>query len=353
MKLCFDIDFILYDCASVAEQRYIVATHIPTGEKMEFKNKTELWGRKKAKNEGWIGEQNEQAGEVIYLAEDFNVKECQRPRNLQFEGKNVKPITGAKRLLDGKIKEICDRLSTDNYFGYTGEGETFRQKLCTLQAYKGNREDMLEPLLLKELKAYAVEKHNIEVVTDIEADDAVAMAVHQGYAKWKSTEEDDDKIVGIAVDKDSKGVQGFWHNPTKDGDKIREISGLGKLFLNAKDEIDGYGRMWLYYQICYGDLTDNYKSNCKSALSWGEKSSYDALKDCKTDREAWQALVNVYKNLYPEPRDVESCKGEVIRIDWLYVLQEITTMAHMLRYKDDKIVVKDVLTKLGIDYETA
>ena len=349
MKLCIDIDYLLYEAASVAEETYIKALHRPTGVVYEFENKTELWGRKKAKNEGWIGGQNLLLGDY-YKAEDFEVTKHQRPRNLTFDGVSVPPLEGGKRILDSKIKELCDKLGCYDYYGYTGEGETFRHKAATLLPYKGNRKDSLTPLILDDLKQYAIDKHNIILVKDIEADDGCSMDVYQGYEKWKKSKSDKDITIGVAEDKDSKGVQGFWFNPNKDK-SVRKIAGFGKLFLNENEDVDGHGRMWLYYQICYGDKADGYSANCHSEKRWGELSAYKALTECKNDKEAWEALVKTFKHLYPEPKEIVNFIGDKIVIDWLYVLQEMATLAHMKRNLTDRINVRDVLNKLEINYE--
>ena len=73
-------------------------------------------------------------------------------------------------------------------------------------------------------------------------------------------------------------------------------------------------------------------------------------KDCKDDKEAWQVLVYVYKKLYPEPITFESWDGNTYTYSWLDCLQEITHMAHMMRFKDDFLLVKEILDKLGIPH---
>lgn len=340
-KLCFDIDFLIFDSAAASEYRYIKAHHIPSGVSYKFDNRTGLWSDWRKKTGGWIGEQNEMFGEERYKAEDFEIEDVQEVSKAG--------LPQAKRVLDQKIKTICSTLGVNDYFGFTGKGEVFRHKLATLLPYKGNRDNVIRPIYLDELKEYAVKKHNCEMVKSIEADDAFSIAVVNGYKKWKQTRDDVDRVVGIAEDKDSKQVEGFHFNPNKDT-VVREIEGLGKLWLDAKGDVDGCGRMWLYLQISYGDASDHYKANCFSDKRWGEKNGYNMLKDCKTDKEAWQALVNTYKLLYPEPKKVIGWRGNEIEIDWLYVLQEVTSLAFMLRKPDDKIDVLNVLQKLGVKY---
>ena len=177
----------------------------------------------------------------------------------------------------------------------------------------------------------------------------VSIDTHQAYERWKKSKDDRDKLIAVGVDKDYKGVQGFHFNPDKDI-AVREVSGFGKLWLDAKDEVDGCGRLWLYYQICAGDQADNYKSNCMSAVDFGSKGAYNALKNCKTDKEAWEAILGVFKMLYPEPKEIQTFRGDIITIDAIYVMQEMSTLAMMLRRIGDSIDVKNVLDRLGIRY---
>lgn len=360
-KLVFDIDFIIFDAVSIAEERFITAHHIPTGRKMEFPTKTKLWGDWRKKVGGWIGEENAKLGNDYWKAEDFEVVECQRPRPFKIKGIDefsgepdeskdyfITPWDGAKKILDDKIKTICKTLDTNEYTAYTGRGDVFRHDVCTLLKYK-DRDELMKPLLLSKMKEYVCDRHSTTLVTNEEADDWVAMKVLEGYNNWvKNGKKDEDKVIGVAEDKDSKQTSGWWYNPNKDREP-RLIEGLGSLWLNEKDEVDGKGRMWLYFQVGSSDSSDNYAANCFSGLRWGAKNAYNILKDCKTDKQAFEGLVKIFKKLYPHRKVVEGCKG-LVEIDWLYVMQECFTMAMMLRKLGDSINVKETLEKLKIEH---
>lgn len=355
MRVCFDIDMILFEAASVAEEKYITATHVPTGQVWEFENKTELWGEWRKKVGGFIGTQNKLSGNDFYKAEDFVVVDGQRPRPFRVSGGGdepdtfMTPLVGAKMVVDSKIRSICEKLKATSYFGYTGTGEVFRHKVATLLAYKGNRAESLKPLLLDELKAYVCAEHNHKMVTGIEADDACSIATIAGYNAWKKSGLDSDIVIQSSGDKDSKGVTGWHYNPEKDSE-MRLVEGFGSLWLNEKGEVDGAGRMWYFYQILAGDTSDNYKSNCFSDVKYASKGAYTDLKDCTNDKEAFAAMVRVFKRLYPEKKTVEGCKGPV-EIDHMYVFQELATLALMLRKPGDGIDVKAACRKLGISYD--
>lgn len=364
MKLVFDIDMIIFDAVSVAEDRFIIATHIPTSRKMEFANKTALWGHYKKKEGGWIAEENAKLGNDYWKVEDFDVIEGQRPRPFKIKGVDefsgepdpaqdyfITPWEGAKKIMDDKVRAICKKLDTKEYIGFTGTGDVFRHELCTLLKYK-DRDDIMKPLLLKKMKEYVCERHSTTLVKGLEADDHVAISVLEGYNKWVAGgRKDCDKVVGIAEDKDSYGCTGWWYNPNKDS-APRLIEGFGSLWINSDGDVKGQGRLWLYFQIGFSDATDNYFANCFSDLKWGQKSAYEELKYCVNDKQAFEALVRIYKKLYPEKKTVQGCKGSV-EIDWCYVLQENFTMAKMLRTVDEKPTdVKAVMDKLGVKYES-
>lgn len=354
VHLVFDIDFLIFEAVSVAEDKYIIAKHIPTGKEYEFANTTELWGEWRKKVGGWIGTQNMLLGEGTYKAEDFEVEHKNRPRPFKLKGnpeegtqdRFISPWEGAKKILDDKIVAIGLKLGAETYQAFTGRGETFRHDVATLMPYKGNREELVTPILLDEMKEYVVAEKNTEWVDGIEADDAVSMAVYEGYINWKAGK--GPKVIGIAIDKDSKGCTGWWYNPSKDKEP-RLIEGFGGLWLDDKGDVDGAGRMWLYYQVAAGDAADGYKSNACSDKKYGSKGAYNDLHGCTNDKEAFTTLVSIFKKLYPEKKTVVTFRGE-IEIDAIYVMQEMFDLAHMQRWKDDRISVKSVLDKFRIEY---
>ena len=369
-KLVFDFDFIIFEAVSIAEERFITALHKPSGRRLEFPTKTALWGDWRKKQNGWIGEENTANENEYYKAEDFEVVECQRPRPFKISGQegridefglprkgfvdsySISPWEGAKRVLDKKIKDICEKLGTNDYYGFTGRGKTFREDIATILEYKGNRKDVLRPLLLDRMKDYVCKRHNCTMVKGIESDDAVAIETLKGYENWKKNgKKDDDKVICIQEDKDGKQTSGWRYNPNKD-DVPYLIEGFGKLFLDDKGKVDGGGRIWLLHQVLSGDSSDNYSANSATEKSWGEKASYKLLKDCKNDKEAFEAVIKGYKTLYPEPKTIIGWQGEEIVIDWFYVLQENFSLARMLKYENEPLIdLKDVFAKLGVKYD--
>ncbi len=122
------------------------------------------------------------------------------------------------------------------------------------------------------------------------------------------------------------------------------------MYLDGKEEHDGLGRKFLYYQIGVGDSSDNYDPACLSTKKNQPAKVFKALKEAKTDKECWEFLVSYYRDLYPEPVDFRTFRGDDITVNWLDVLQEISSLAFMLRWEGDKLDVHEVLTRMKIPY---
>lgn len=337
--LLLDYDPVLYVSASVGEKRTILAVHHHSGDEYEFANRTAFWGHHKKKAGGWLAEYNAAKKDPANYrkAEDFDITDVQTPE----------PISKAITTIKSQIQGLKETLGADNYYGYTGKGEVFRVDVSTIVKYKGNRDGVLRPILLDELKDYVVSKHGCKIVTRIEADDACSMDSYEAWVKFKKSGDEADKKILAFVDKDYWQCAGFMYN-TNWQEPVCGYDGFGWLKLNDKGDVRGRGRMWLYFQVLSGDDADNYFANSATEMKWGDKAAFNLLKDCTNDKEAFTALVAGYKTLYPSPKIITGWRGDAFEIDWLYVLQENFTLAKMLRWEGDKIDVQVVLEKLGV-----
>ena len=61
-------------------------------------------------------------------------------------------------------------------------------------------------------------------------------------------------------------------------------------------------------------------------------------------------MINVFKQLYPEPKEIVSWQGNNITIDARYVFNEMVNMARMLRFKDEVLTGDDILSKMNIKW---
>lgn len=325
----FDMDYIKYAVASAGETRSIKAYHPIDGTEWKAKSRTELWGHYLKKDKGLLAEHNKTNG-TNYTADELVVIDIQEPE----------PIANVKHSAKSMFESVLYQLKTNKYKGFIGKGESWRVGRSTILEYKGNRKDVLKPLLLDEISDYLTRKYNCEVVEGLECDDRVVM---------ESFNKPDHCVIGI--DKDYAGSPVNWFNPNKPEYAVVNCNKLGELFLDDKGKVRGFGRMFLYHQILSGDSSDNYAANSASKLDWGEKSSYKLLKDCKTDKAAFEALKKGYQLIYPEPVQIKGWRGVMLEVDWKYVFDENWTMAKMLRWEGDVTVGTTVMQKLGVNID--
>jgi hypothetical protein len=320
--LCYDYDAVVFRAAAAAQKRTIKCLHKPTGNIETFNTRTEFWGHWKKKSGGWLAQHPE------LKLEDFVIEDVVTPE----------PVENALKAVKTTIESICDKFDSKNYYGYVGGEKNFRKDICTLQPYKGQRVAEL-PAHLQACKDYVIQHHRAKIPNGVEADDLVATDNYKAVQEKKN-------FIAVAVDKDFKGCDGDWYFYLKDD--RRKVRGLGKLWRNEK-EVDGVGRMFKYLQVCQGDDADNYWPHCFSDKENGPVTAFDALKDCRSDTEAFLAMKDHFLYLYPEPKIITNWRGDTFEIDWFYVMNEMFQMAHLQRWKDDKIDLKAVFTKLGIE----
>lgn len=318
-----DLDWCKYTAAAAGEKRTIKAIHKKTGDEFEFNNRTELYGRKKKVDEGWIMEQNTKY-DKDYKREDFTIIDIQTPE----------PIENVLHTANKMVESALESLGTKKYKGFVGKGDSFRVERSTLLKYKGNRTG-LKPLYLDDVVEYLKKKYKAETVTHFEADEIIVM---ECIGKPNN--------IAVGEDKDYYGCPVKFYNVNRRDEGIINGNCFGKLWRDSKGDVRGFGRMWMYHQTCSSDQIDNYAANCFSDIKWGDVSSYEALKDAKDDKEAWLAIEKVFNHLYPEPKEVTGWRGDKILIDAEYVMNECFDMARMMRHKNDYVVASDVLKKL-------
>lgn len=327
MKIVFDYDPICFKAACLAEERSIKVTHKTTGKERSFPNRTAFYGGWQKKNGGWLAECNKDRKKP-FLVEDFDIIEVQENPSMGM----------AINIVDSCIDSVLSTLGTNKYYGFVTRGDSFRVEMSTILKYKSNRSALLRPLLLDDVKTYFVERHHAKFQEYYEVDDRVIM---EYYAK------NADCVVGY--EKDYCGCEINFFNPESMA-KPELIKGLGGLYLNGKREVKGKGRLWLLHQVLSGDASDYYFANSATDKRWGDKASYQLLNGCKTDKEAFQALMDGYKELYPEKKIVKGWRGDDVEIDALYMANENFQLARMRRFEGDEFHLSTVLDKMNIDY---
>ena len=364
--LCLDYDPLIYQSGAVGEERSIKVVHRASGDEYEFATRTAFFGHWKKKAGGWLAEYNAGRPEDKKRgADEFDITDVQTPE----------PLANCLHTLKQMIVAAKEATGVSKYYGYSGKGTVFREGVSTIVKYKGNREGMLRPVHLEDLKDYLVRQHACTIVHDpdpdknVEADDMCTIDVVAGWKKWKRTGSDSDMVILGYTDKDYRQSAGhLWHCPSQTMRSQGDI--FGELTWDAgSKEVKGWGRKWLYFQVMCGDTADNYFANSANpGMKWADKSAYDILKDATNDKEAWEALKKGYQLLYPSPKKIIGWRGYQdpktmkvlkpdaqdfeIEVDWLYCLNENFNLAKMLRTKDEKPTdVKEVMKTLGVEYE--
>lgn len=329
--LVIDGDHVAFSVASLLEKRSVkVFDEQDNVEVGTYKNKT-----------------------TFKKSSDFNEekKEYYRIEDQQELDENWK--ARAPTIIHTIIKSYLHKTRTDQALVAFGAKENFRDSIPTPTKYKSHRTESLRPLLLQDIKLMVRELYPYEEPPTGEADDVVA------FYQWKSLQDDNRRIVVCTIDKDATQTPcKALYNPDKG--TTMSIKGLGEIYMQGdpKPKLKSHGRMTLYYQMLHGDPTDCY-SPCdvykqinnidKASPCLTDLKTYNILKDCKTDKECWEAIVKQYKEWYGE-EEVEwtAWDGTKHTGDYLDIMQMNWDYCYMLRFPEDKVEVRDVLKKLGV-----
>jgi 5'-3' exonuclease len=341
--VAIDGSLLGFRCSAAGEKRDIEATHRASGNKKVFDNITAF---KKFIVETNLVRVDED--KKPFQITDFDIEDRQHPPE----------IAQSLHILKEMVNYIINSCDTEDYvIVLDAAGDTFRHELATVQKYKGQRDGKVKPVNLQAVKDHMILYYNTIVAPqELEADDVINIFMYEG-------------AIGATFDKDTFGTRGRYFDFRKETKKEMvggelvdvtrplmtkpyDIQGFGSLNINSSNKVKGYGRVFLYFQVLSGDEADNYKPSKLSKKRFGEKGAYDILSKCTNDKEAIQAIVSKYKEWYPKPVTYTSWRGDELTRDWTEILQEYFDLAHMRRWADDKIVVKDMLTKLGISCES-
>lgn len=321
-----DLDLYKYHASAAGEKRDVVISHKTTGYSVVVKNRTEFYGHWKRKNGGILAELN-RTRTSPYSPEEFVYEDRQHPE----------PIENVLHTAKIMVQKDLVSCAANSHIAYLGEGESWRVERSTVLKYKQNRDNILKPIYLAEVTEYLRKKFNATVVSGWEADEAIVMECYKSVDKF-----------ALIEDKD------FWGCPINVWDRNQQHRGVvncnkfGSLFIDNKGKVRGEGRIWLYHQVCSSDQSDNYAANSASDIEWGEKSSFNTLVNCKSDDEAFLAMTEIYKKLYPTTKEVIGWRGEPLQVDWKYMLEENFQMARMYRHENDHVSILDVLKQKGL-----
>lgn len=339
--LIFDADSIAYKAAAANEDRSINTQHIEKGVIENWPNRTAF---------------RDFIKETPHTEDMYTITDVQEARHSSY-GKNLirEMIKGHQTRLGIKAHEI-----------YIGGINNFRDAIPLPMthvatcgkwagksklggAYKENREDSIRPVQLKELRKFMINELGAIVINDQEVDDKGSIRAYEGFKA------DNGRVIQVTEDKDALQCTGWLFNPQKMIKPVL-IQGFGELHKEKKG-VKGTGRLWLYFQALYGDSVDNYhacdlwkiqQDKAGKSVTFGEVAAYNVLKDCTNDKQAVTALYNQFKTWYPENVVYMDHTGQMQNKDAVEIMQLYFDCAFMRRWDNDRIIVADLLGKLGV-----
>ena len=373
-KIHVDADSLLFAVAVITQELYILCTHKETKEVLEFSGVQKFYGRKKAKNEGWIGAQNigktpEDPGYVT--VEDFDIEHCRRlpsyvpPKysDVEFdeEGKpkliaesqgfhdDAHAVEVALKQFDIKIGELKQYMDSDQYILYIGGKGNYRTKYARMKEYKGTRAP--KPALFNAVRDAIIAKYkNRLVICDgEEAEDTVGIAM---FSAWKNRDADGTMHEAFAcIDKDVFMVVGDYLNykKYKEGFISRTPFERALLFCAqclSGDSVDNIPGLPNLTRKQYDRFDARY-----SSIGIGPTGAKNHLKSAKDIPELFQRVVDAYKDWYGEGgHTFTSWDGKEMNYIWLDFLKENAILLYMRKVEGELYNIENNLKSLGVDY---
>lgn len=197
------------------------------------------------------------------------------------------PVANALHLVDISIEKILSALPHKDHQVFIGGRDNFRERLATLQPYKGNR-TREKPVHYQAIRQHLVDKWKAEVIDGMETDDWVSYLCYQHP----------DETCIVSGDKDLLNTPGYHANPDK-------------LDLGIFEVTDEEATHNFYYQLLVGDKVDNIRGLTKVPLQYiesydlhhsakkgcGDKSARILLEGCATEWEYYSRVRGLYIDL--------------------------------------------------------
>lgn len=200
------------------------------------------------------------------------------------------PIEFALSTVKNHLNHIHDKFSDrpEPAKLFFGGKNNFREKIATLNVYKGNRDPSKKPYYYDDIREYMINYHGAVVVDGMEAEDACG--IEQFANKDKST-------VIVGVDKDLLCIPGYHYNPVKDTLIYQNIGNANQHF---------------WTQVLTGDPTDNIKGLDKV----GPKTAEKILAPCN---QQWIAMHDAVLNEYDKKFGTKgyTIMNETAKLVWI------------------------------------
>lgn len=357
--IVLDLDQTCYVAAAGAEKRSIIVTHKKSGREMEFKTRTEFYGRQKNVAGGWLKDQNTNK-EAEAAAAGRKFKPWTRDDFTILDKQEAEPVENCLHLLKIKINAILEHMAREaglesvDGMGVLGGNDNFRLVLPTPEVYKGNREDTIRPLLLSETREYVKRKYGAIVIDGIEADDFLTMKQYEGWIHYQKTGKFN--YIVASFDKDQVQCPGLIFNTMRDSTErdwkhplpwmIDES--MGEIWME-KGKVKGWGKKFFGYQMLFGDQSDNVKPYQNfDKIRFGETSAFKIISPCQNEKDMWQAIVDQYKGWFPDGVEFKDHLGVDRKFTAGQWASVIFQSVYMKRTENDTTTLGKVLRDVGV-----
>lgn len=319
--LVIDMDTLIFRVASACQKNYIKVTN-KEGKSKDFKHRTEF---------------KEYCSERSWAFEDFTIEDMVE----------AEPVQNCLAVLKKSVEKLKRDFEIDYVEMYHGGEGNFRLSLPLIEKYKGQR-NPIKPVHLKDCIEYAEKHLGSKKICGVETDDIVQM-------RWLDITEQEDVTCYLGtVDKDAKQVfqsQKVFKIINLASYKVEEFEGgVGKLYLNARQEVKGDGLIWLLFQVMQGDPIDNYAQKKHFKKRYGEKSFIKDFGNLSTPKEILTKFVEVTKRLLPERVVYTAWDGTEVDMSWLETQELFWRCAYMRVEPEDPMRFEDLLLEHGIEY---
>ncbi len=225
-----------------------------------------------------------------------------------------------KQSIHNHLKAIMSNCNSNRYIGVLDGKKNFRKTIDI--EYKANRskDNILDVMpYFYEVKQYLIDEYGFLLVENVEADDFVSIIATHLYNKNRTITIDNTtytretyNCIITTIDKDLNQINGCLYNTKKHTITVIEDD-ISNIYLDDKKQLKGIGYKFFYAQMLMGDTADNIKGINKV----GPVKTYNILKDCNTQEDCHNTVLEQYKKEYSANYIIEFNKT----YELLYVLR--------------------------------
>jgi hypothetical protein len=235
-----------------------------------------------------------------------------------FGASVVRPHSEQKvrEVVDRFVNGVVERTDSDGFELFLSGGTNYRNEIAVTNPYKGQRHAP-KPYHWRTVGDILQADYGAYVVHGAEADDALSIFARQ----------DPDNTIIASRDKDLRIVPCF-HYSWKCGESqpeipVHRVEQMGwvsaKPYKSGGYKLVGEGLKFFYGQVLAGDAIDNYKG-CPGC---GPQKAADALVNCSSEYELFEAALRVYSAKVGPEKGLQLLT-ENARLAWLLDEAEVT-----------------------------